>query len=90
MAQPLMWNQFQMCYRGQSSNGTIVTVDESVMTMALKKAGKTVFDSDWWLETLERVLNHWGVETRRWVDATTNTRRAHFSMAEEHAAQPQV
>jgi hypothetical protein len=86
MAQPMMWNQFQSNYRGQSTNGTIVTVDESVMTLALKKAGKSVFDSDWWLETLERVLNHWGVDARHWIDATTNTRRAHFSMAEETAA----
>ncbi len=86
MAQRMMWNQFQAQYRGQATNGTVVTVDETVMALALKKAGKSVFDSDWWIETLERVLNHWGINTQRWVDATTNTRRAHFSLEGEAEA----
>lgn len=86
MAQRMMWNQFQAQYRGQATNGTVVTVDETVMALALKKAGKGVFDSDWWIESLERVLNHWGITAQRWVDATTNTRRAHFSLEDEGLA----
>jgi hypothetical protein len=80
MAQRMMWNQFQGEYRGQATNGTVVTVEETVMDLALKKAGKGVFDSDWWIEALERVLNHWGINTQHWMDATTHTRRAHFSL----------
>lgn len=76
----MMWNQHQDIYRGQATDGTVVTVDQEVMTLAIKKAGKGVYESDWWVESLERVLSHWGISARRWIDATTHTPRAHFSM----------
>jgi hypothetical protein len=83
MAQRMMWNQFHDIYRGQASDGTVITVDQKVMTMAIRKAGPGVYDSDWWLESLDRVLDHWGIKSRHWMDATTHTPRAHFDFTQE-------
>ena len=47
-------------FRGQATNGTVVTVDHDVMDVVNKKAGKSVYDSDWWVETLEAVLEPTG------------------------------
>jgi hypothetical protein len=79
MAQQLMWNQIEALYRGQSTGGTVVTVEADAMELALKKAGKSVYDSDWWVETLLNVLEHWGVYAQRWMDAATRVPRIHFS-----------
>ncbi len=79
MAQHMMWDPIAQNYRGQATNGTVVTVDHDVMDMANKKAGKSVYDSDWWIETLAAVLEHWGIYGRRWVDAATKMPRINFS-----------
>ena len=89
-----MWIHAESVYRGQATDGTIVTVDEDAMQKALKNAGKTVFDTDWWLETLSATLTHWGIGCKRWLDDVTNTPRAHFNLqnpdagAGEPATQP--
>lgn len=85
MAQQMMWDVIESVFRAQSTNGTIVTVDEEAMDLAQKKAGKTVYDSDWWVETLLNVLEHWGIHNKRWVDVATQLPRYHFSLGE---AQP--
>jgi hypothetical protein len=82
MSQQLMWNQIETLYRGQGTNGTVVTVESQALDLALSKAGKTVYDSDWWIETMQRVLEHWGVYTQRWTDSATRVPRLHFSMTE--------
>jgi hypothetical protein len=83
MAQKMMWDTIGRNYRGQSSNGTVVTVAEDAMELAQKKAGKGVYESDWWIETLERVLEHWGIATKKWVDQATQTSRAGFTIGVE-------
>ena len=62
------------------ANGTVVVVDPSAMDLAHKKAGKTVYDSDWWVETLQVTLDHWGIFSRRWMDGATRVPRANFSL----------
>ena len=80
MAQAMMWDPIVGDYRGQATNGTVVTVDKDVMDMANKRAGKAVYESDWWVETLERVLEHWGIYAKRWVDAASGVPRINFSL----------
>ena len=82
MAQQLMWNQIEILYRGQATNGTVVTVEEQAMDKAQRNAGKSVYDTDWWVETLARVLEHWGIQTKQWIDNATRTPRLHFSLGE--------
>ena len=82
----LMWNPFEAQYRGQGSTGVIVTVDEDVMNHAIKKAGSGVFEVDWWLESLQNVLEHWGYETKRWTDPVTQMPRVNYSFAPKGAA----
>lgn len=79
MAQQMMWNVFQETFRGQASDGTIVTVEKEVMDVAHRKAGAGVYDSDWWPETLTRVLEHWGIYHKKWVDEDTGNPRLHFT-----------
>lgn len=79
MAQQLMWDQIGSLYRGQGTGGTVVTVEADAMELAQKKAGKGVYDSDWWVETLLSVLEHWGIYAQRWIDAATRVPRMHFS-----------
>lgn len=79
MAQQLMFDRIGGMYRGQATNGSIVTVTEDAMELALKKAGKTIYDSDWWVETILRVLEGWGIYCKRWVDDATNSLRLEFS-----------
>lgn len=79
MPQQMMWSQMDKVYRAQSTNGTLITVNEEAMDLALKKAGKGVFESEWWMETLEHVLLHWGIVARRWVDEATRVPRIGFS-----------
>ena len=80
MAQKLMWNQIESQYRGQGTNGAVVTVEVEAMDLATRKAGKSVYDTDWWIETLQNVLEHWGIYTQRWTDAATKVPRIHFSV----------
>ena len=80
MAQQMMWDVIENVFRAQTSNGSIVTVDQNAMDLAQKKAGKTVYDSDWWVETLLNVLEHWGIHNKRWVDVATQLPRYHFSL----------
>ena len=80
MAQQMMWIPFEEQYRGQATQGEVVTVAEDAMKLALKKAGNWVFDSDWWVETLIRVLEHWGIYRKRWLDPATQVVRLHFSV----------
>lgn len=82
MAQQIMWNEFEGQYRGQATGGEVVTVAEDAMKLALKKAGNWVFDSDWWVETLIRVLEHWGIYRKRWTDPATQVVRLHFTMGD--------
>ncbi len=88
MPQQMMWNVREAVYRGQASDGTVITVDEDAMSTALKKAGNTIFESDWWVETLIRVLEHWGIFSKRWIDDVTNVPRMHFKLAEPKPVEP--
>ncbi len=82
MLQQLMWNPNESMYRGQAPNGTVVTVTEEAMAVALKNAGKGVFEPEWWLETLERVLMHWGIASKHWIDEATRVPRVNYSISE--------
>jgi hypothetical protein len=82
----LMWNPFESQYRGQASTGEVVTVDEDVMHHALKKAGSGVFEVDWWIESLQDVLQHWGYQAKRWTDPATQMPRVNYSFAARGAA----
>jgi hypothetical protein len=82
MAQQLMWDQIEAIYRGQATNSALVTVEQDAMDVALRKAGKVIYDSDWWLETLQNVLEHWGIYGKRWVDPATQLQRVHFTLGE--------
>jgi hypothetical protein len=88
VAQELMWDQIQSVYRGQASGGVVVLVEEDAMQVALKKAGKSVFETDWWLETLTDVLEHWGIYAKRWVDEATLVPRARFTAGEPKQDNP--
>jgi hypothetical protein len=76
----MMWDHITSTYRGQAGNGTVVVVESTAMDLAHKKAGKVVYDSDWWIETLQVTLEHWGVFGRYWMDAATRVPRANFSL----------
>ncbi|HET9496375.1 MAG TPA: hypothetical protein VFR15_19275 [Chloroflexia bacterium] len=76
----LMWNPFEGQYRGQATTGEVVTVDEDVMNQAIKKAGSGVFEVDWWIESLQDVLQHWGFQSKRWMDPVTGMPRVNYSM----------
>ena len=80
MAQRMMWDHITAMYRGQAGNGTVVAVEPEAMDLAHKRAGKVVYDSDWWVETLQITLEHWGIFGRHWMDAATRVPRANFSL----------
>lgn len=84
----MMWSPRESLYRGQASDGTVITVDEDAMTTALKKAGNGIFETDWWIETLTRVLEHWGIFSKRWMDDITNVPRMHFRLGEPTSVDP--
>ncbi len=88
MAREMMWNEFEGQYRGQAEGGEVVTVAEDAMKLAHKRAGSWAFDSDWWVETLTRVLEHWGLYKKRWVDPSTQVVRLHFTLGEPKPAAP--
>lgn len=78
MSQKMMWDIIAGIYRGQASDTTVITVEEDAVELALSKAGKSVYDSDWWPETLPRILEHWGIYSSRWTDEATRLHKMHF------------
>src|SRR5438477_12624003 len=80
MAQQMMWDHILSNYRGQATDGAAVTVEPPAMELASKKAGKTAYDADWWVETVHETLQHWGINVRRWVDAATRMPRLDFTL----------
>ena len=75
MPQQMMWSARENLYRGQATDGTVITVDQDAMNTALKQAGNGIFETDWWVETLTRILEHWGIFSKRWLDDITNMPR---------------
>jgi hypothetical protein len=91
MPSQMMWNVVERLYRGQATDGTVVTVDESAMQAAQKQAGKGIYETDWWRETLPVTLERWGLVAKRWVDEATGMPRAHYSLgAAENSPAPDV
>ncbi|MDQ6694036.1 MAG: hypothetical protein M3014_06400 [Chloroflexota bacterium] len=90
MSQKMMWDIIAGIYRGQATDTTVVTVEEAAMTLALTKAGKGVFDADWWPETLTRILEHWGIYSRRWIDEATRLPRMHFVLGQPKPGTPGI
>jgi len=84
----IMWSQAESLYRGQSLTGTVITVDEDALKAALKNAGNSIFDTEWWIETLAVVLERWGLKSKQWTDPATRVLRLHFRVAEADAGQP--
>jgi hypothetical protein len=82
MPSQMMWNVIESLYRGQATDGTVVTVDEPAMMAAQKQAGKGVYDTDWWRETLPVTLDRWGLAAKRWVDDATGMPRAHYTLSQ--------
>lgn len=82
MTQQMMWNYNDEIYRGQADDGTIITVTEDAMRAALVKAGRQIFETDWWVETLTSVLEHWGIYGKRWIDDLTGMPRLDFSLGQ--------
>lgn len=82
----IMWSQTESMYRGQSLTGTVITIDEDALSIALKNAGNAVFDTDWWLETLTIVLERWGLNAKQWTDPATQVLRIHFRVTTDQAA----
>lgn len=80
MSQRMMWDHILAEYRGQAANGTVVVVEQAAMELAHKKAGKVVYDSDWWVETLPVTFDHWGIFGRHWMDGATRVPRANYSL----------
>jgi hypothetical protein len=81
-----MWSQVEAIYRGQSLSGTVITIDEEALKTALKNAGNSVFDTEWWMETFNVVLERWGLKSKHWTDPATQVLRIHFRMANEAQA----
>src|SRR5437773_1414162 len=86
MAQQMMFDPILTNYRGQATNGTVVTVEPAAMELANKRAGRTVYDSDWWVETVQSTLEHWGINGRRWIDAATRVPRLDFTFEKSKSA----
>ncbi len=89
MAQQMMWDPITVIYRGQATDGTVVTVVQEAMELANKRAGRTVYDSDWWVETVQSTLEHWGLYARRWIDTASRVPRVEFSLGESKSATTQ-
>lgn len=76
----IMWDHVESHYRGQCNSGIVLSIDEDAMNKALKNAGNAVFDTEWWVETLTNVLEHWGLRSKRWMDYSTQMPRVHFRL----------
>src|SRR5512146_2993762 len=87
----ILWNQVEAVYRAQANSGDVITVDEDAMQRALVNAGNAVFDTEWWVEALPSVLEHWSLGSRRWMDQVTGMPRVHYRLlAEATAADPTI
>jgi hypothetical protein len=87
----ILWNQVEAVYRAQANSGDVITVDEDAMQRAMVNAGNAVFDTEWWVEALPSVLEHWDLGSRRWMDQVTGMPRVHYRLlAEVPAADPTI
>ena len=43
----IMWSQTEGLYRGQALTGTVITIDDDALNVALKNAGNAIFDTEW-------------------------------------------
>jgi|SRR5215203_5033921 len=77
------WDHVEILYRAQCNSGIILSIDDDAMIKALKNAGNVVFDTEWWVETLPNVLEHWGLRSKRWTDPTTQMPRLHYRLTNE-------
>jgi hypothetical protein len=82
-----MWSQVEGLYRGQCPTGTVITIDEDALKVALKNAGNAIFDTEWWIETFTVVLERWGLKSKNWTDPATQVLRVHFRMANSDGVQ---
>jgi hypothetical protein len=78
-----MWSHVESQYRAQANSGVIITIDEDAMNKAIKNAGNVVFDTEWWVETLPIVLEHWGLRNKRWLDPTTHMPHVHYRLTND-------
>src|SRR5690348_4135414 len=76
----ILWDHVESHYRAQSNSGVILSIDDDAMLKALKNAGNGVFDTEWWMETLPNVLEHWGLRSKRWIDPPTQMPRIHYRL----------
>lgn len=76
----ILWDHVEAHYRAQCNSGVILSIDEDAMLAALKNAGNVVFDTEWWVETLQNVLEHWGLRSKRWTDPATMMPRVHYRL----------
>ncbi len=76
----ILWDHVEAHYRAQCNSGTILSIDEDALIKALKNAGNVVFDTEWWVETLPNVLEHWGLRNKRWTDPATQMPRVHYRL----------
>ncbi|MEP6775779.1 MAG: hypothetical protein ABJA50_09310 [Chloroflexota bacterium] len=79
----ILWNQVEAIYRAQANSGDVITVDEDAMQRALVNAGNAVFDTEWWVEAMPSVLEHWSLGSRRWMDQVTGMPRVHYRLLAE-------
>ncbi|MGA7733735.1 MAG: hypothetical protein WCD37_20925 [Chloroflexia bacterium] len=79
----IMWNHVEGQYRGQSYSGVILTIDEDAMNKVIKNAGNAVFDTEWWIETLAVVFDHWGLKSSRWLDPATQMPHVHYRLVND-------
>jgi hypothetical protein len=84
----IMWSQAESLYRGQSLTGTVITVDEDALKTALRNAGNSIFDTEWWIETMTIVLERWGLKAKQWTDPATQVLRVHFRSAMANGTEP--
>jgi hypothetical protein len=82
----IMWSQTEGLYRGQALTGTVITIDDDALNVALKNAGNAIFDTEWWLETLTIVLERWGLNAKQWTDPATQVLRIHFRVSADQPA----
>lgn len=82
MPQMMMWSQVEAQYRGQATDGSVITVADEAMQLAHRKAGNSIYECDWWVETLTQVLERWGVYCKRWIDPASQVPRLHFSLGD--------
>jgi hypothetical protein len=88
MSQQIMWINAEEIYRGQASDGTIVTIEKDALEVALRKAGRGIWEADWWTETLPATLQHWGLTGQQSIDPLTRMPTMHFGQVKATGADP--